>query len=1522
MKAFFDVFPSLEVKADLRDYFAQTKVEKLTTNKERTRIKVVLHSDHLIHKNRIFRMQEEISKQVFAERTREVYIDEHYALSAQYTPRRLMEEYYDSLVSEIGSFSHVMGLYFREADVDYGENGAIVITLEDTCLSRKMAFPLEEALNRIFRERCGVPAMLTVNLKERRKKSSPASVVRTLPLQGAEAAFAIADTAQEQAAPQASGTSGSENSAEIEKPRLSFVKKEENAAADTGKRSRRQSGNGAGSGGKKPAGLKRSNNPDVIYGREIGEDAIPISDVVGEIGDVVIRGKIISNSKRDIRNEKSIVKFSLTDFTDSVYCKLFVPTALSDELLSYLKPGSWVKVKGAAIFDAFDKEVSISSLQGIMKIPAIVKKREDLAQVKRVELHCHTKMSDMDGVSECKDLVKRAYEWGMPAIAITDHGNVQAFPDANHVRDALLSSENKRRKEEGLPPVDPQKFFKIIYGVECYLVDDLRKSVEIGGKEKISDRIGDHKYVVFDLETTGFSPEKNRIIEFGAVKVEDGRITGRFSEFVNPGIPIPYRITQLTGINDDMVIQADPIEKVLPRFLSFSEGCVLVGHNVGFDISFVRENCRRQGLDCPFTTVDTLGIARAILPGHAKYTLDAVAKILGVSLENHHRAVDDAECTAGIFRKFLPMLQEREADTFEKINALSDSNPDIIKRLRTHHCVLLAKNNTGRVNLYSMISDSHLKYFFKKPRIPKSLLMKHREGILVGSACVSGELFEALLEERGDEVTAGIADFYDYLEIQPRDNNRFLLESPRMQERYPQIRTEEDLLDLNRRIVKLGEQLGKPVVATGDVHFMDPEDGIYRDIIQDGLGMADEDPAPLYLRTTEDMLQEFAYLGAKKAEEVVVTNTQMIADMIDAISPVRPDKCPPVIPHSDETLTEICYNKAHSMYGDPLPAIVEERLQRELGSIIKNGYSVMYIIAQKLVWKSVEDGYLVGSRGSVGSSFVATMSGITEVNPLPPHYYCTNCHYSDFDSPEVKAYAGRCGIDLPPRMCPRCGKPLKKDGFDIPFETFLGFKGDKEPDIDLNFSGEYQSKAHAYTKVIFGHEQTFKAGTIATVAEKTAYGYVKNYFERKGAVKRNCEIERLLQGCTGIRRSTGQHPGGIVVLPLGEDINTFTPVQHPANDMTTDIITTHFDYHSIDHNLLKLDILGHDDPTMIRMLQDLTGLDPVEIPLDDPTVMSLFSSTKALGITPEENGGIDVGALGIPEFGTKFVIGMLDDTRPTTMSELVRISGLSHGTDVWLGNAQSLIQSGKATLSTAICTRDDIMSYLIGMNMDKSLSFKTMESVRKGKGLTPQMKEAMEAAGVPDWYIESCLKIKYMFPRAHAAAYVMMALRIAYCKVFYPLAYYAAYYSIRASAFSYEIMCQGKAHLLEVMEDYNKRRDTLTPKEVSTLDDCLVVREMYARGIEFTPIDIYTAGSRNCKIVDGKIMPALTSIDGMGEKAADAVVEAAKDGPFISRDDFWNRTKVPKTVVEKMNAMGLLGDLPESNQISLFDILN
>ena len=1542
-KAFFDVFPTLRVNRQLSELFAETQVEKLTTDRMRTALRIRLSSRHLIHRRYADEMQREIARQVLKDTGRKVLITERYELSSQYTPRHLMDAYRDSIAYEINGFSPVLGRVFREAKISYPDGGHVVLTLHDNCFARDGEERLLKGLTSIFEERCGVPAEFSVDYTEEKTKHirrmrEDAPMPVPMPAEDDAPDYAPDDTPDYVPDyvpdPQADGGYPAAG-APVDLPwddagsaGQSFSTQAENApqaaapaeapAAEAGKDS---GGKGAGKAqgrGRGSMPLKRSDNPDVIYGREVDGTSVQIADIVGEIGETVIRGSVMDSERRDIRNNKTIIKFSVTDDTDSIYCKVFVSTDDADEFLSAVKTGTFLRIKGVPTLDAFDHELVMGHITGIMKIPSFRTMREDHYEMKRIELHCHTKMSDMDGVSECKDLVKRAYRWGMPAIAITDHGNVQAFPDANHARDDLLSAANKDRESRGLEKIDKKDFFKVIYGVECYLVDDIDQCVVIGEKEtKESSLRAD--YVVFDLETTGFSPTKNKIIEIGAVKIENGEITDRFSEFVNPGEPIPYRITQLTGITDSMVSGAESIEQILPRFLEFCKGTMVVGHNVGFDVGFVRENARRQGLPFAPTSLDTAGLARVLLPGHARYTLDAVAKLLGVSLEHHHRAVDDAEATAGIFRKELERILDRGVETLGGLEDFGASTPEIIKHLHTNHCVLLAKNETGRVNLYTMISESHLKYFAKRPRIPKSLLMKHREGILVGSACVSGELMEALLEGRGDEQIAKIVDFYDYLEIQPRDNNRFLL-AEKFRDRYPDIRTEEDLLNLNRRVVQLGEAAGKPVVATGDVHFMDPEDEIYRTIIQDGMGMSEEEPAPLYFRTTDEMMEEFAYLGQRKAEEVVILNTHKIADQIEAISPVRPDKCPPVIPNSDETLRRICYDKAHSMYGDPLPQIVSDRLEHELNSIIKNGYSVMYIIAQKLVWKSVEDGYLVGSRGSVGSSFAATMAGITEVNPLAPHYYCPNCFYSDFDSPEVLKYRGGVGFDMPDRLCPHCGKPLKKDGFDIPFETFLGFKGDKEPDIDLNFSGEYQSKAHAYTKVIFGHEQTFKAGTIATVAEKTAYGYVKNYFERKGIEKRRCEIERLLKGCTGIRRSTGQHPGGIVVLPMGEDINTFTPVQNPANDAESGIVTTHFDYHSIDHNLLKLDILGHDDPTMIRMLQDLTGVDPMTIPIHDDKVLSLFSSTEALGITTEENGGIDLGVLGVPEMGTKFVIGMLDDTRPTTVAELIRISGLSHGTDVWLGNAQELIKDGKATLSTAICTRDDIMTYLIMAGVEKSMSFKIMESVRKGKGLKPEMREAMEEAGVPDWYVDSCLKIKYMFPRAHAAAYVMMALRIAWFKVYHPLAYYAAYFSIRASAFSYEIMCRGQEALLYTIEDYTRRKDTLSNKEKDTLDDMYLVREMYARGFEFMPIDIMRAKARSFQIIDGKLMPSLTSIDNMGEKAADAVEEAAKDGPFISRDDFRIRTRVSQTVIDKMHELGLFGDLPETNQISLFDL--
>ncbi len=1601
-KPFFEVFPTLKVSDKLRSNFEETQVERLAANSARTRYKVCLLSGHLIHKAAIFQMEEMLASQVFSAGHKtsahraEVYIVERFSLSAQYDPGKLMHDYRDSLTQEFTHYSPVIGKLFREAKISYPEPEKVVVTLEDSCLSRDKSESLMTTLDRIFRERCGLDVRFYAEFEKRshekkraenvwRPVQRPAQVTagpaagapsgstanreedayyaamagqaaaggeyvmpweEDVPAGGSGAAAGGKDpsgtmqgemqgTGAGQGAGQSDGTGQGNNAGQNQSAGQSGSAGQNqggrqggSAAQGSGRPGQYgagQSRSGSGRGYKKGGyggkggfhGYKRSDDPDVLFGRDFDTDAMPICDIIDEIGEVTVRGMVMAIERRDIKNEKTIIKFSLTDYTDSIYCKFFIGTEFVPELLENFKEKGFVKVKGIAQLDSFDKEVVIGSLAGIMKIPSFIQKRKDNYVDKRIELHCHTKMSDMDGVSECKALVRRAYEWGMPAIAITDHGNVQAFPDANHMREDLLKDENKARKAQGLEALDPEKFFKVIYGVEAYIVDDLKQITTFGTGENLDTGLEERTYVVFDLETTGLSPVKNRIIEFGAVKIEKGEIVDRFSEFVNPQVPIPYNIERLTGINDGMVMEADTIEEVLPRFLEFSKDCVLVGHNVGFDCSFVKENCKRLSLPYDFTSVDTVGMARVLLPGHAKYTLDAVAKLLSVSLENHHRAVDDAEATAGIFQKLLVKMQQRDVQTFGAMNALEESNPDVIRRLKTFHCILLAKNNTGRVNLYTMISQSHLVYFQKRPRIPKSMLMKYREGIIVGSACMAGELFQALLEDKPDEQIAGIVNFYDYLEIQPRGNNMFMVES----DRYENVRSEEDVLEFNRRIVALGEQFNKPVVATCDVHFLDPEDQIYRTIIQDGMGMGAEEPAPLYLHTTDEMMQEFAYLGQKKCEEVVITNTHKIADMIEVISPVRPDKCPPVIPNSDETLREICYTKAHKMYGDPLPEIVEERLERELNSIIKNGYSVMYIIAQKLVWKSVEDGYLVGSRGSVGSSFVATMAGITEVNPLSPHYYCENCHFTDFDSPQVMEYRGKCGIDMPARKCPNCGEWLKKDGFEIPFETFLGFKGDKEPDIDLNFSGEYQSKAHKYTEVIFGAGQTFKAGTIATVAEKTAFGYVKNYFERKNEPKRKCEIERLLKGCTGIRRSTGQHPGGIVVLPLGEDINTFTPVQHPANDMDTDIITTHFDYHSIDHNLLKLDILGHDDPTMIRMLQDLTGMDPLTIPLDDPKVMSLFQSTEALGITPEQIGGTKLGALGIPEFGTKFVLGMLEDTKPSSFSELVRISGLSHGTDVWLGNAQTLIQEGKATLSTAICTRDDIMSYLIAKGVEKALSFKIMESVRKGKGLTEEMEAAMKEADVPDWYIASCKKIAYMFPRAHAAAYVMMAWRIAYCKVYYPLAYYAAYFSIRASAFSYELMCQGQRHLENIMADYMRRKDTLSKKEQDAYGDMQIVQEMYARGFDFTPIDITVAGSRSFKIVDGKIMPALTSIDGLGEKAADAVVEAVKDGPFLSKEDFWMRTKVPKSIIEVMDSLHLLGNLPESNQISLFDLM-
>ena len=1498
-KAFREAFPTLKLEEELEGLLDTTEVTKISANHEHTHIRIYLRAKRLIFKKNIWKLEKAITEQIFQNRAIQVKIIESYELSEQYTPKSLIEVYKDSILDELNAYSVLEYNLLRTADMEFPEEDRLILTMDETIIAKTRTDEIIEFLEKVICERCGMNLKIfpqyrkpqeskyRKNSEEQIRQEVAGIVARTkLVMEGKsqeteekektveteEKTKTIAKTAGNRADTSKNGTN-------YAKPKQKFEKRGEF-------RRKFESDNG-----------KKSMNPDVIYGRDFEEESMEIEKIDGPIGEVVIRGKILSVDTREIRNEKTIIIFSVTDFTDTIVLKIFARNDDVPELLKEISGGKFVRVKGVATIDKFDSELTIGSIVGIKKCADFTTVRMDTSVEKRVELHCHTKMSDMDGVSDVKDIVKRAMKWGHKAIAITDHGDVQAFPDANHT-------------------VPSDSDFKVIYGVEAYLVDDLKGMVTDSQNQDL-----DADYVVFDLETTGFSPETNRIIEIGAVKVQNGKIVDKFSTFVNPQVPIPFRIEQLTSINDSMVIDAPVIVDILPEFMKFCEGCVMVAHNADFDMSFIKKNCQRLDIPCKPTIVDTVALARVLLPNLNRFKLDTVAKALGVSLENHHRAVDDAGCTAEIFVKFIEMLRERGMSTLDEVNAMGTSSVQNVQKMPTYHAIILATCDQGRTNLYKLISLAHIKYYHRRPRIPKSEFIRYRDGLLIGSACEAGELYRAILNGRPEEEISRLVNFYDYLEIQPLGNNAFLVRD----EDSP-VASNDDLIEINKKIVRLGEQFHKPVVATCDVHFLDPEDEIYRRIIMAGQGFKDADEqAPLFLRTTEEMLKEFAYLGSEKAEEVVITNTNRIADMCEKISPVRPDKCPPVIENSDQMLRDICYNKAHKMYGDPLPEIVQERLDRELNSIISNGYAVMYIIAQKLVWKSNEDGYLVGSRGSVGSSFVATMSGITEVNPLHAHYLCKHCQYSDFDSDLVKSFSGRSGCDMPDKLCPRCGKPLSKEGFDIPFETFLGFKGNKEPDIDLNFSGEYQSKAHKYTEVIFGEGQTFKAGTIGTLADKTAFGYVKNYYEERGVHKRNCEIDRIVLGCVGVRRTTGQHPGGIVVLPMGEQIYTFTPVQHPANDMTVDITTTHFDYHSIDHNLLKLDILGHDDPTMIRMLQDLTGVDPTQIPLDDKAVMSLFQDTSALGITPDDLVNCQLGALGIPEFGTDFAMGMLIDTQPKEFSDLVRIAGLSHGTDVWLGNAQTLIQEKKATISTAICTRDDIMIYLISMGLDSEESFKIMENVRKGivaKGKCdkwPEWKQDMIDHNVPDWYIWSCEKIKYMFPKAHAAAYVMMAWRIAYCKVFYPLAYYAAYFSIRATAFSYELMCQGKEKLEGYMHEYEKRKDELSKKEQDTYKDMRLVQEMYARGFEFLPLDIYKSEPHHFQIVDGKLLPALNTIDGLGDNAAVAIAEAAKDGIFLSKDDFRERTKVSKTTIELMSDLGLFGDMPESNQLSLFD---
>ncbi|MBQ7562605.1 MAG: PolC-type DNA polymerase III [Lachnospiraceae bacterium] len=1504
-KKFFEAFRTLELTNGLSGMLKDTVIEHIIHHKGEDRIKIFLRSDHIIGREELTQAEKEIEKQLFQGKQTAVRIYERFELPKRYDLSAIFDEYRDSLLFEIRCLDRLLYTVFKNAEAKVSSD-CITLGLDNQMTQAVLEQKLSSYFERIFSERFQLPVEVRYTYRSMKRQKGYVS-------------------------------SASRFENELQLIRFSYEKQKEGAVGEssetlgeasptsekTAKRERKQ-GNGGNGNGSDPSGSfsrfkakGRVNHPDLIYGKYIEEEPIPIAETYGVTGEVTVRGRIIRFESRETKSGKTIFIFELTDYTDTVAVKMFPRDEAKEELAAALKEGNCVLLRGESGLDSFDGEFSISRVYGLMKSADIdsENKRVDLAEVKRVELHCHTKMSDMDGVSDVSDIIKRAAGWGQKAIAITDHGLVQAFTDAFHTLQKLG---------------DKYPDFKLIYGMEGYLVDDTVKICVEPGDHRL-----DGSFVIFDIETTGFSPEEDEIIEIGAVRVENGEVKGTFSEFVDPGRPIPYRITQLTGITNEMVSGAEGIDTVLPEFLAFSEGAVFVAHNASFDTSFIREKAKRLGLAAPNSYVDTVGLARLLLSKLSRFKLDTVAKALNVVLKNHHRAVDDAEACAGIFLKLSDLLKQQGINTLEEINELSEKSDEIIKKAPTYHVILLAKNEIGRINLYRLVSLSHTKYFQKVQRIPKSLIEKYREGLIIGSACEAGELYRALLEEKSEEEIQRIVNFYDYLEIQPCGNNAFLIEEKKHDKdnsieykKYEKINSIEDIQKLNRRIVELGERYHKPVAATCDVHFLDPEDEVYRRIIMTGNGFKDADSqAPLFLRTTEEMLGEFSYLGAEKAYEVVVENTVKIANMVDRIEPVRPDKCPPVIPDSDGILKDICYRKAHEIYGETLPGIVEERLEKELNSIITNGFAVMYIIAQKLVWKSVEDGYLVGSRGSVGSSLVATMAGITEVNPLPPHYLCPSCHYVDFDSEEVKAYAGRAGCDMPDRICPNCGKPLSKEGFDIPFETFLGFKGDKEPDIDLNFSGEYQSKAHKYTEVIFGDGQTYRAGTIGTLADKTAYGYVKKYFEEKGIKKRACEINRITKGCTGIHRTTGQHPGGIIVLPLGEEITTFTPIQHPANRAETGIITTHFDYHSIDHNLLKLDILGHDDPTMIRMLQDLTDTDPTKVPLDDKEVMTLFQDTKALGISPSDIGGTRLGTLGVPEFGTDFAMQMLIDAKPQAFSDLVRIAGLAHGTDVWLGNAETLIKEGKATIATAICTRDDIMVYLINQGLDPAMAFSIMENVRKGnvaKGKCaqwPEWEKAMTEAGVPDWYIWSCTKIQYMFPKAHAAAYVMMAWRIAYYKVNYPLAYYCAYFSIRADGMNYEKMCQGLETLENWLEDYKKRSEELSKKEEDELREMRLAEEMYKRGFEFMPIDLFAAEAHKCRMINGKIMPRLDCIDGLGGTTADSVYNACKDGAFLSKQDFQERTGANQTVMETLIRLGILNGLPDTNQLSIFDLM-